>query len=80
MKNIKYLFQSIPILFLFLIFRLIGINLSTKFSGNLFMIIGPIFRANKICNKNLDLAFPNLNQIEKKYLIKKMWYNYGVFL
>jgi len=77
MKNFKYFLQFIIILFLFFIFKLIGLKYSTRLSGNIFKIIGPIFRSNKISYYNLELAFPNLNLIEKKNLLKKMWYNYG---
>ena len=77
MKNLKYFIQFIIILFLFFIFKLIGLNNSTRLSGNLFKIIGPMFRSNKLSNKNLELAFPNLNKIEKKNLLKNMWFNYG---
>ena len=77
MKNLKYFIQFIIILLLFFIFKLIGLKNSTRLSGNLFRIIGPIFRSNKLSYNNLELAYPNLNEIEKKNLIKKMWFNYG---
>ena len=77
MKNVKYFIQFVIILLLFFIFKLIGLNNSTRLSGNLFRIIGPIFRSNKLSYKNLELAYPNLNEIDKKNLIKKMWFNYG---
>ncbi len=77
MKNVKYFIQFVIILLLFFIFKLIGLNNSTRLSGNLFRIIGPLFRSNDLSYKNLKLAYPNLNEIEKKDLIKKMWFNYG---
>lgn len=77
MKYFKYFLQFISIIFLFLIFRLIGLKFSKKLSGSLFKMIGPIFRSNLVCNQNLDLAYPNLNDFEKKNILKNMWYNYG---
>ena len=77
MKNLKYFLQFIIVLFLFLIFRLIGLKFSKILSGNLFKIIGPLFRSNQISYKNLNLAYPNLDDLGKKNILKKMWYNYG---
>ena len=77
MKNLKYFLQFIVILILFFIFKLIGLKNSTQLSGNLFKIIGPIFRSNKLSYQNLELSLPNLNETEKKNLLKKMWFNYG---
>ncbi len=77
MKNLKYFLQFIIILFLFFIFKLVGLKNSTLLSGNLFKIIGPIFRSNKLSYENLELAFPNLDKIEKKNILRKMWFNYG---
>lgn len=77
MKYFKYFLQFISVIFLLLIFRLIGLKFSKKLSGSLFKMIGPIFRSNRVCNQNLDLAYPNLNDFEKKNILKNMWYNYG---
>ena len=77
MKHLKYFLQFIIILILFLIFKLIGLKFSTKFSGNLFRFIGPLFRSNKISNQNLAFAFPNMDEAEKRNLLKNMWFNYG---
>ena len=62
---------------LFFIFKLLGYNFSTKLSGYIFLLIGPIFRSNKIILKNLDIAFPKINSNEKKLILRKMWFNYG---
>ena len=77
MKNFNYLFQFIFVVTLFLIFKLLGYNLSSRLSAYIFLLIGPIFRSNKIILKNLDIAFPKINFNEKKLLIRKMWLNYG---
>ena len=77
MKHLKYFLQFIIILILFLIFKLIGLKFSTKFSGNLFRFIGPLFRSNKISSQNLAFAFPNMDEAEKRNLLKNMWFNYG---
>ena len=77
MKKFNYFFQFFFIIVLFLIFKLLGYNFSTKLSGYIFLLIGPIFRSNKIILKNLDIAFPKINSNEKKLILRKMWFNYG---
>ena len=80
MNNIKYFFQFLLIIFLFLIFKLIGIKYSSIISGTLLKLIGPIFRSNELSIKNLNKAFPEMDELQKKNIIKKMWYNYGCIL
>ena len=77
MNNIKYFFQFIFIIFLFLIFKLLGLKYSQVLSGTLLSIIGPIFRSNEISNSNLSKAFPNMENSKKQIIINKMWFNYG---
>ena len=77
MKNIKYILQFICVLFLFGIFKVIGLRYSRILSGNIMTFVGPIFRSKSIIFSNLSRAFPNLDKIEKKKILKKMWFNYG---
>ena len=80
MDKIKYFLQFIIILILFFLFKLLGLKYSTRFSGNLMTILGPMFRSNKIIISNLTKAFPKLSLQEKKILSEKMWFNYGRIL
>ena len=80
MTNIKYFFQFIFIFFLFAIFKLLGLKYSTILSGKIFTFIGPIFRSEDISHSNLSKAFPRLNYLQKKLILKKMWFNYGRIL
>ena len=80
MDKIKYFLQFIIILILFFLFKLLGLKYSTRFSGSLMTILGPMFRSNKIIISNLTKAFPKLSLQEKKILSKKMWFNYGRIL
>ena len=77
MRNIKYFFQYILILILFLIYKLLGLKISNILSSKFFALLGPRFRSNKICHQNLIIAFPKLENFERKKIIKKMWVNYG---
>ena len=77
MNNLKYFLQSIIIFFLFFIFKLVGLKFATMISGSILKIIGPLFRSNKISDKNLLKAFPNLDIDQRKIILSDMWFNYG---
>ena len=77
MKNLKYFLQFFCILFLFGVFKIVGIKFSRIISENIMVVLGPIFRSKKIIVKNLSIAFPNFNENEKKQILKVMWINYG---
>ena len=47
MKQIKYFLQYIIILFLFIIFKILGLKYSSILSGYILKIFGPIFRSKK---------------------------------
>ena len=80
MKKIKYFLEFIVISFLLIIFKILGISFSLKFSGYLLRKLGPIFRSKTICNINLSIAFPELNNSQKEIIIQNMWSNYGKIL
>tara|TARA_B100001057_G_scaffold209764_1_gene210455 strand:- start:164 stop:1066 length:903 start_codon:yes stop_codon:yes gene_type:complete len=77
MKNIKYFLQFVCIIFLFGVFKIIGLRYSRILSGNIITLLGPILRSEKIIIANLSKAFPGLSNIKKRKILKKMWFNYG---
>ena len=76
-KNLRYFFEFIIIQFLFLIFKIIGLKLSTALSSNIFRIVGPFFRSKKIIKKNLSFALPNIGDEDIKKISNNMWSYYG---
>tara|TARA_B100002019_G_C21252393_1_gene591876 strand:+ start:764 stop:1621 length:858 start_codon:yes stop_codon:yes gene_type:complete len=76
-KIIYYFIQSFFIYFFFLIGRLFGIRISRKIFGNLFLLVGPIFKSNKIIVKNLEIFSIKNSNINKNKIINEMWRNYG---
>ena len=77
MKYIKYFIQFIFAITSYLIFKLLGPNLSSNLSGKIFELIGPFFRSEKIIHKNIKKAYPKINIKELKNMTKLMWNNYG---
>ena len=80
MKTIKYFFQFLIIFFLFLIFKIFGLKISSNLSSFLFKIFGPFFRPKKRIEKNILKAFPEIKSKELKKIINNMWGNYGRIL
>ena len=69
MKIIKYLIQFIIICVFYVIFKIIGVKLSSFLSGKLFEIIGPIFRSKKIgIVYQQNNLLPDFTALENIYL------------
>ena len=77
MNKIKYFFQFIFVIVMFLIFKILGIKLGSLLGGKLFQIIGPIFRSKKLIFENIRRALPNISKNELISIHNSMWENYG---
>jgi len=77
MKKIKYFFQFLIISFLFIIYKFLGLKISSYISGKLFEIFGPIFRSKNLIKTNIQRAIPKINLSKIKIITKDMWNNYG---
>ena len=77
MNRIKYFFQFIFVIVMFLIFKILGIKLGSLLGGKLFQIIGPIFRSKKLIFENIRRALPNISKNELISIYNSMWENYG---
>ena len=77
MIKIKYFIQFILILFLFSLFKVIGIEKSSKLSSYLFLLLGPLFRSKNIFQKNIKKVFPEIKPDQQNKIFKNMWRNYG---
>ena len=80
LEKIRYFFEFLIITFLFLIFKLLGIKISSYIGGKIGNIIGPLFRSKKLIKSNIANAMPNISENEVEKIIKKMWNNYGRIL
>ena len=77
MSKIKYFFQFLIVIFVFFIFRLLSLKISSFIGGKIFQFIGPFFRSKKIIHLNIKRAFPDLEQKEINKITSNMWNNYG---
>ena len=76
-KAFTYLIQSILIYVLFIIGKLLGINLSRKLFSKIFLKFASKFRSKVIIEKNLEIFSKDLTKEKKDKIISNMWKNYG---
>ena len=69
-KFFRYLIEFLIIMILFLIFKIIGIKISSYVSGKVFRLIGPLLRPKTILN-NFKIALPNASANEIKIILVK---------
>ena len=80
MKFIRYFFEYILIIILFILFKLLGYRIASEFGYLLGKTFGPLFRSKKIIKNNL-MKFDNSLSHEKiKEITSEMWGNYGRIL
>ena len=77
MKKIKYFFEFLIISSLFIIYKFLGLKISSHISGKLFEMFGPIFRSKNLIKTNIQRAIPKINTSKIKIITKNMWNNYG---
>ena len=77
MKIIKYFFEFLIIISLFICFKLIGLKSASNTGSILGNIIGPFVRSKEITKKNIVTAFGCLSENEETKIINGMWSNIG---
>ncbi len=77
MKHIKYFIQFLITIIIFTFFKILGPKLSSKLSGKIFEMIGPLFRSKKVIISNIKKAIPNIDSDNLKIIVRSMWNNYG---
>tara|TARA_B100000787_G_scaffold62976_1_gene46225 strand:- start:62 stop:922 length:861 start_codon:yes stop_codon:yes gene_type:complete len=77
MKKIKYFFEFFIISSLLIVYKFLGLKISSYISGKLFEVFGPIFRSKKLIQSNIQKAIPKISLMKVKIVTKDMWNNYG---
>ena len=77
MKIVRYFLEFFIVVIFFLIFKIIGLKLSSDFGEIIGRYFGPLFRKKTIAKKNILIAFPNFNEKSINEMIDRMWKNIG---
>ena len=77
MKIIKYFFEFISIISLFLIFKIVGLNNASNIGSLLGKFIGPLFRSKEIIKQNIKIGLGEIDGKKESEIINSMWANIG---
>ena len=77
MKIIKYFFEFISIISLFIIFRIVGLKNASSLGSALGKKIGPLFRSTTITKQNIAIAFGEIDKVKENSIMNGMWSNIG---
>ena len=80
MKKIRYFVEFLIIMFLLVIFKILGFKLASSLGGLIGRLVGPLFRSKKKILSNISKAFPEIEEKNTELIVKKMWENYGRIL
>ena len=80
MKIIKYFLEFIVITTFFIVFKILGLKISSFIGGKIGKFFGPFFRSKKIISSNIRRALPNSSSEEIRKISDSMWSNYGKIL
>jgi len=77
MKIFKYIVEAIFVYFIFIIIKIVGLNLGRKISSYFFLKVGLFFRSKKLIKQNIINALGNIPESKMERIIESMWKNYG---
>ena len=80
MKIVKYFFEFIFIINIFLIFKIVGYKNASNLGEIIGKKIGPFFRSNTKIQNNLENSSIGNSKEDRKLIINSMWGNYGRIL
>ena len=80
MKIVKYFFEFIFIINIFLIFKIIGYKNASNLGEIIGKKIGPFFRSNTKIENNLENSNIGNTKEDRRLIINNMWGNYGRIL
>jgi KDO2-lipid IV(A) lauroyltransferase len=59
------------------LFRLLPVTVASRFGGGVARAIGPLIPVSKIADKNLRMAMPELDAVQRSAIIRDVWENLG---
>ena len=80
MKLVKYLFEYILIIILFILFKILGYRIASDFGCFLGKTFGPFFRSKEVIKDNLLKFDDTLTPEKLNNISEEMWGNYGRIL
>jgi KDO2-lipid IV(A) lauroyltransferase len=69
--------KALPIICFYALARLLPVTISSAIFGKLARLLGPLVKANRMGEQNLELAFPTRTKGEHREILKGVWENLG---
>ena len=73
----KKILEYILVIFFFLLFKLLGLRISSLLGGIILYLYGCFSKRNLVVKKNILRVFPNISSRELNSIISKMWFHFG---
>jgi KDO2-lipid IV(A) lauroyltransferase len=77
MKKLFYFIESLLLAVLMTLFRILPLDTASALGGAIARGIGPLMGISKRARKNLEIAFPGMDDAAKTKIIRDMWDNMG---
>lgn len=77
LRNARYIAESVGLILIMGVFRLLPLNVASSTAGIIARILGPFSRAHKTARQNLEAALPQLAEQECRRILSDMWDNIG---
>jgi len=77
LKQLRYGIEALLAMLLLGFFRLLPLDVASALGGMIARILGRLFKAHRVAEKNLILAMPELSANQRKKILNGMWDNLG---
>lgn len=77
LRNLRYFAEAVGLIIVMGGFRLLPLDASSSLGGIIARMFGPLSRAHKTAQQNLEAALPQLTEHERKRILSEMWDNIG---
>ena len=77
LRKIRHALEGALICFALLFFRLLPLDVASSFMGTLARVFGPFSRAHRTARANLEMAMPELSDLQRSRILSGMWDNMG---
>lgn len=76
-KRLRYLAEAAGAYMAFAFFRMLPVDAASAIGGWIFQMLGPLAKAHRTAERNMQAALPELTAAARKKLLRGMWNNIG---
>lgn len=76
-RKLRYVIEAVFLVIGLAFFRVLPLDIASAVGGVLGRMVGPLSRAHRTAEKNIEAALPELNQRQRNRILSEMWDNIG---